>query len=298
MEELYLTPAKNKFSGFFTEFNEAHYVIVGVPFDKTSTYRLGSNLGPKAIREASLNIETYSFRTGLDVEDLKICDLGDVQIAESLAETLMRLKKVIAYIVSEKKTPIILGGEHTITLGVVEALPSKTALVDFDAHFDLRDEYMFERYSHTTFMRRISEKIGTDRIFQTGIRAACKDELKYADSSGIRHMTSREILSKGWSETAKLIDNFLYSFPYFYITLDMDVLDPAYAPGVGNPEPEGISSSMLLDILQAICNDKMICFDLVEVAPSYDTGVTAVQAAKIIFEVMCFKEKRKRFVKL
>jgi agmatinase len=139
--ELFVSQS-NVFSGFQKPFEEADYVILGVPFDVTSTYRTGARFGPTAIRQASLNIETYSFRTDLDVEDLRLHDLGDLHISTDTKKTLETLLLVIKDVLDDGKLPVTIGGEHTITLGVMKGLAaraSKTAVVSFDAHLDLRD---------------------------------------------------------------------------------------------------------------------------------------------------------------
>ncbi|HVP26347.1 MAG TPA: arginase family protein, partial [Candidatus Bathyarchaeia archaeon] len=148
----------NVFSGFQKPFEKADYVVFGVPFDVTSTYRTGARFGPNAIRQASLNIETYSFRTGVDVEDIAVHDLGDLHVSTDTEKTLKRTELVVKDILKAGKTPVTVGGEHTITLGVMRGLGEKarkTAVVSFDAHLDLRDEFMDLKLSHTTFMRRI-----------------------------------------------------------------------------------------------------------------------------------------------
>ncbi|MFH1327302.1 MAG: agmatinase [Candidatus Bathyarchaeota archaeon] len=292
-----LEPVEEKFSGETSSFEEAAYTVFGVPYDKTSTYRLGSKLAPEAIRKASLNIETYSFRAGLDLADFKICDLGNINVLGSIEKMQGRISKVVSYVLEADKVPIILGGEHTLTSGAIDALPTDAAIILFDAHFDLRDEYLGKKVSHATFMRRIVEKIGSDRIFYVGSRAVCSEELRFIDSNKIHYITSRQAIYDGWHKTTKTVRDFVHLFPHFYISLDMDVLDPAHAPGVGNPEPEGMDIVLLLDILQGICDERLIGFDLVEVAPNYDSGTTAVQAAKIIHELICFKEGRKELLK-
>ncbi len=181
--ELFVSPSP-VFSGIQRTFEEAKYVILGAPLDVTSTYRSGARFAPLAIREASLNIETYSFRTNMDVEDLKIHDLGDLHIAGEVDETLKRLELVTKDLLDAKKMPVVIGGEHTITLGVMRSLGETTALVSFDAHLDLRNEYMGLTTSHTTFMRRIKEQINPQKILEIGTRAVCKEELDYAKKSG------------------------------------------------------------------------------------------------------------------
>ena len=157
--ELFVSQS-NIFAGFQKPFEKADYVIFGVPFDVTSTYRTGARFGPSAIREASLNIETYSFRTGIDVEDLSLHDLGDLHVSSATEKTLERIALVVKDLLEAGKKPITIGGEHTITLGAVKGLgnkASRTAIVSFDAHLDLRNEFMGLKLSHTTFMRRLNE---------------------------------------------------------------------------------------------------------------------------------------------
>jgi len=282
------------FSGYYKPLEEADFVVIGAPYDGTSTFRAGSRFGPQAIREASMNIETYSVRSGLDVEDLKICDVGDLHIAENITKTLERLTLVVNDVVAAKKIPVVIGGEHTLTMGSVKALGKNTAILDFDAHMDLRDEYVGSRLSHTTFMRRLAEEIGPKKIVQVGVRAICKEDLKFVEETELRYITAHEIRQRGSRKVAQAIEDFLSSYKHVYLTVDADVLDPAYAPAVGNPEPDGISTIMLLDVLQDVCDRRIVGFDLVEVAPHYDTGATAIQAAKIIFEIMCFISKDKK----
>jgi agmatinase len=291
--ELFVSQS-NVFSGFQKPFEKADYIILGVPFDVTSTYRTGARFGPNAIRQASLNIETYSFRTGIDVEDLKLHDLGDLHISTDTEKTLERTAMVIRDLLEAEKTPAIIGGEHTITLGVVKGLGdnvSKTAIVSFDAHLDLRNEYMGLKLSHTTFMRRINEKVKPAKIIEVGTRAVCKEELDCAKKAEIEFFTAQQIRKEGTEQTAKQLKKELAKYDYIYLSIDMDVLDPAYAPAVQNPEPEGFETHTLFDILRDICDKRVIGFDVVEIAPNYDQGISAVLAAKVIFENLCCLEK-------
>jgi agmatinase len=287
----------NVFSGFQKTFEKAEYIVLGVPFDVTSTYRTGARFGPNAIRQASLNIETYSFRTGLDVEDLNLHDLGDLHISTDTEKTLERIALVIKEIVEAGKTPVTIGGEHAITLGIMKGLEnkaSKTALVSFDAHLDLRDEFMGLKLSHTTFMRRINEEVKPAKIIEVGTRAVCKEELAYAKKAEIEFFTTQQIRNEGNESIIKKLKEKLAKYKSIYLSIDMDVLDPAYAPAVQNPEPEGLETHNLLDILCNVCDKRVVGFDVVEVAPNYDYGVSAIQATKVIFEVLCSIEKSRR----
>lgn len=292
--ELYVSPSP-VFAGVQKPFEQADYIIVGVPFDATSTFRRGARFAPLAIREASLNMETYSLRSNMDVEDLKLHDLGDLHVSGKVDETLKRLKLVVKDLLDAEKTPVIIGGEHTVSLGVMQAVGGNTALISFDAHLDLRNEYLERTVSHTTFMRRIHEEIRPKRILEVGTRAVCKEELDYAEKSGIEFLTIYQIRRDGTEKTLETIENVLANCESVYLTVDMDVLDPAVAPAVQNPEPDGLSMHLFLDLLCAVCDQRIVAFDLVEVSPRYDSGVTAVQAAKTLFEALCHVEDgRKR----
>jgi len=291
--ELFVSPSP-VFTGNQQTFEEAEYVILGVPFDVTSTYRSGARFAPLAIREASLNIEGYSFRTGMDIEDLKIHDLGDLHVAGDAELTLGRLALVAQDLFDANKVPVFIGGEHTITLGVMRSLDENVALVSFDAHLDLRDDYLGLTLSHTTFMRRIKETVNPSKILEIGTRAVCKEELDYAKKSGIDYLTAHQIRKDGVKNMVKTVDDILEGYEKIYITIDLDVLEPAFAPAVQNPEPEGLDTPTLLDLLEAVCDSRVVGFDLVEVAPHYDRGLTATQAAKTIFEVLCCLEKARK----
>ncbi len=282
------------FSGIQQTFNDARYVVFGVPFDVTSTYRTGARFMPNAVRQASLNIETYSFRSRFDVEDLLIHDAGDVHISTDAKKTVDMVRLVVADIIDAGKVPVAIGGEHTVTLGAAKALSAraaKTAIVSFDAHMDLRSEFLGLNLSHTTFMQLISEEVRPARIIEVGTRSVCKDELVYAKKAGIDYVTSNQILSEGSEKVAKELRKKLAPYDNIYLTIDMDVLDPAFAPAVQNPEPEGITTTALLDIVCALCDKRVMGFDVLEVAPIYDQGVSAIVAAKIMFETLCQLEK-------
>jgi len=283
------------FGGCQRLFEKADYVVVGVPFDATSTYRTGARFAPLAIREASLNIETHSFRSNIDVEDLKIHDLGDLHVSGDVKQTLSRLSSTVRELVEAKKTPILIGGEHTLTLGAMRGIGGNDAAVlSFDAHLDLRQKYMDLTTSHTTFMRRLNEQVKPRRIVEVGTRAVCREELKYAKEAGIQQFTAIRVREDGCEAIAKAIKEAVKDCTKIYLTIDMDVLDPAFAPAVQNPEPDGLSTRTLLDILLNLCDERLACLDLVEVAPPYDQGVTAVQAARILFEALCRIEKARK----
>ncbi|MEM2080777.1 MAG: agmatinase [Candidatus Bathyarchaeia archaeon] len=291
--ELFVSQS-NVFSGFQKPFEKAKYAVFGVPFDVTSTYRTGARFGPTAIRQATLNIETYSFRTGVDVEDLPLHDLGDLHVSTSPEKTVDMLRLVVEDILDAGKMPVAIGGEHTITLGVMKGLGARAkeiAVVSFDAHLDLRQEFMGLTLSHTTFMQLINEEVKPAKIVEVGTRAVCRDELAYAEKAGIPFFTAQQIRKEGTAQIIKQLKALLAPYKHVYLTVDMDILDPAFAPAVQNPEPEGIETQTLLDILGVLCDKRVVGFDVVEVAPVYDQGISAVAAAKVLFEMLCHLEK-------
>ena len=231
-------------------------------------------------------MELYSVRSGVDLEKIAVHDSGDVDIVENLSETLMRVKSVYSELLDAKKIPIMVGGEHSITKAAADALPEDTGLVSFDAHLDLRDEFLGEKLSHATFMRRVSERLGSDHILEVGIRAFSKPELDFTRKSGLTMITPQDLREAGIPKTTQRIRGFLSGFSHSYVTVDIDVLDPAFAPGVGNPEPDGLSTDELLTLVDAAMEKKTVGLDLVEVSPQLDSGQTAAVGVKVIFEAI------------
>ena len=283
--KLYLS-TRVPFTGISSAYDKSRFVFFGVPYDKTSTYRAGSRFAPGALRDVSANMELYSVRSKVDLEQVAVHDWGDVDIVENLVETLGRVKSVCSELLDSNKIPIMAGGEHSITKAAADILPEDTGLLSFDAHLDLRDEFLGERLSHATFMRRVSEKLGSDHIMEVGIRAFSRPELDFARKSGVTMITPQDLRETGTSKTAQRIRGFLSGFSHSYVTVDIDVLDPAFAPGVGNPEPDGISTDELLTLIDASMQKNTVGFDLVEVSPQLDSGQTAAVGVKVIFEAI------------
>jgi len=283
--KLYLS-TRVPFTGISSAYDKSRFVFFGVPYDKTSTYRAGSRFAPGALRDVSANMELYSVRSKVDLEQVAVHDWGDVDIVENLVETLGRVKSVCSELLDSNKIPIMAGGEHSITKSAADVLPEDTGLLSFDAHLDLRDEFLGERLSHATFMRRVSEKLGSDHIMEVGIRAFSRPELDFARKSGVTMITPQDLRETGISKTAQRIRGFLSGFSQSYVTVDIDVLDPAFAPGVGNPEPDGFSTDELLTLVDASMQKNTVGFDLVEVSPQLDSGQTAAVGVKVIFEAI------------
>jgi agmatinase len=290
--ELHVSPSQI-FSGFGKPFGEATFIVFGVPFDRTSTYRSGSKFAPIAIREASLNIETYSFRSGFDLEDAQICDIGDLHVVDSVDETMRRLSAVESEVLKASKIPIAMGGEHTITFGTTRPLATNVGIVCFDAHADMRDEYMGEKLMHATFLRRIIEKVGSDKIVHVGLRAICKEELAFLEKSDVKDFSMCDLRLHDVKENVRLVQRAVSDFAKLYVTIDMDVFDPGFAPGVGNPEPDGMWPDLFFAILSGVCDERLAGLDLVELSPGCDNGATAALGAKVIFEAICATEAAK-----
>jgi agmatinase len=294
--ELY-TSQPNVFGGKQKPLDKAQYIFFGVPFDATSSYRTGARFMPNAVRQASLNIETYSFRSGQDLEDVPIHDAGDLDVSLDSKQTVDMCSLVTTDVLATGKVPVAIGGEHTITLGILKGYGEKakqTAVVSFDAHLDLRKEFLGLKLSHTTFMRLVSEQVEPAKIIEVGTRSVCQEELNYAKKARIDFITTQDIKAQGALQTAKKLKEMLAPYRNVYLTVDMDILDPAFAPAAQNPEADGITTGELLDIVCALCDERVLGFDVLEIAPIYDQGASAIAAAKVIFEMLCQLEKSRK----
>ena len=260
--------------------DDADYILFGAPLDKTSSNRKGTRFGPGAVRRESTYLDTYSQRTGLDWDDLNLADIGDVDCS-SVEQCLTDIEDVIK---THDATPFMIGGEHLITLGALRATKPDLVVV-YDAHLDLRDELFGERMSHATYLRRGYEELGFKAII-LGARALSGDEVEYSGSiDDLSYIPSLDI-TKGRVDAVSIVNDAINAASKVYVSIDLDVLDPAYAPAVGNPHPEGLSTTQLMDLISGTMSDKMVCFDLNEVYPHYDNGNTATTAAYIVMETL------------
>ena len=271
----------NYFADAESNFDEAKFVIFGIPYDKTTSFRAGASQAPKEIRQASWNFETYNIRSGFDLRDVKLHDYGDIEVKDKIPkEMIKKVRKVASEIISKNKFPIILGGEHSITPGIVQAFSDDIGVLLLDAHFDFRQEYENEIYNHACCSRRIADYVGIKNIAVLGIRSAEKEEFEDAKKLGLFYIDAFEIskngIKKALDETKEYLGN-----KQIYLSFDIDVLDPAYAPGTSTPEPFGLKP---LDIIRCIetFSFNLIGFDVVEVCPPYDKGQTALLAAKYV----------------
>jgi len=264
-------------------------VVFGVPFDSTHSYKPGCRFGPDAIRDAFNNIEIFQPEFGIDLEAANISDLGNTKTTVVAAEMLQMVENITSELKKQNKQMIILGGEHLITLGSFTCFPKDTGYVVFDAHYDLRDQYADIKLSHAAYLRRIVEKRGSENIVHVGARAFVKEELAFLKEHNIATVSDKEIRNGNGTKSLKDITS---TFDSLYLSIDLDVLDPAFAPGVGNPEAVGISSRELYDLVTTLQNKKIVAADIVEFNPTYDNGSTASMAAKLIATIIAMNLSR------
>ncbi len=253
--------------------------VFGIPFDSTHSYKPGCRFGPDVIRDAFNNIEIFHPDLGIDLENANIEDLGNTTHTVVASEMLDMVRKITKELSEKNRQLFILGGEHLITYGTYMSFPKNTGYVVFDAHYDLRDEYADIKLSHASYLRRIVEERGADNILHVGARAFVKEEFAFLKEHNIKTITDKEIRQ---GKGPQLLKDHVSSFDTLYTSLDLDVLDPAFAPGVGNPEAAGITSRELFDMISSFDNKKVTGVDIVELNPSYDNGATASLAAKVM----------------
>ena len=257
--------------------------IFGVPFDSTHSYKPGCRFGPDVIRDAFNNIEIFEPDFGADLETANIQDLGNIQHTVVAAEMLDMVEKTTKELQKNKNQLIILGGEHLLTYGTYMSFPKETGYVVFDAHYDLRDEYADIKLSHAAYLRRIVEKHGAENLIHVGARAYVKEELEFLREHNIKTITNQQIRD---GDGPRLLNQMTENFDSVYTSIDLDVLDPAFAPGVGNPESVGITSRELYDMITSLRERNIVAIDIVELNPSFDNGSTASLAAKMISTII------------
>jgi len=269
------------FIGAETAYGNAEVVLFGAPFDSTTSFRPGTRFGPSAVRSESFGIETYSPYQDRDLEDLRVHDAGDLELPFGAPDrALAMIEGKAAQILADGKVPFMLGGEHLVTLGAVRAAAKAypdLRIVHFDAHADLREDYLGVRLSHACVMRRCHDILGDGRIWQFGIRSGTRDEFAFAKSG---HVVMEPFSAKTLSAL---------SFPEdapVYLTVDLDVLDPADFPGTGTQEAGGLRfaelHSALFDVLSRF---RVVALDNVELSPALDqTGRSTALACKLLRE--------------
>ncbi|RNJ72085.1 MAG: agmatinase [Thaumarchaeota archaeon S14] len=265
---------------------EARAAVFGVPFDSTHSYRPGTRFGPDAIREAFNNIEVFHAGLGVDLEGVRIADHGNLRHTVVASEMLEMVGRATAELAGRGMPAVILGGEHLLTLGSAAQFGADTAFVVFDAHYDLRDSYAGARESHASYLRRLVERRGAGGIVHVGARAFAGEELAFLSESGIRTVSDAEVRA---GEGPRALERALEPYGRVYASFDLDALDPAYAPGVGNPEADGMTSRELFGMLGALREKEIACADIVELNPGHDSGATAALAAKIMSTVIAMQ---------
>jgi agmatinase len=273
---------------------EAEYVVVGLPFDGTASFRSGSRDGPDAIRLASFNFESYDLQYGVDLAEMAICDLGNMELGADPAYAQETIKEGIA-LLPEKAVPIFLGGEHSITPAIVEGLGRRAGesldVLVLDAHLDLREEYGCTRASHACASRRILEKDALEGYASLGIRSGSREEFDWAAENGISYYTARQVRAEGVDAALNRAMEKLQC-ERLYLSIDLDVLDPAYAPAVGNPEPFGLSSWDVQRVIERLA-PRLAGLDINELTPAYDRGETALLAARLARDFIAARAKHK-----
>lgn len=277
-------------------------VVFGVPFDSTHSYKPGARFGPDAIRGAFNNIEVFHPGLGVDLESAAIRDLGNTRHTVSAGEMVDMVRRITGELAGGKAaaaggarpgggggggggggrspTVVMLGGEHLVTYAAYSAMPAGIGHVVFDAHYDLRDGFADAPLSHASYLRRVvEERGGSDGIVHVGARAYASEELAFLREHDIATVSDRDI--RGGRGPALLRDA-VSTMDAAYVSYDLDVVDPGFAPGVGNPEAAGITPRELFDMMESLQELRVPATDIVELCPPYDTGATAALAAKIM----------------
>ena len=261
-----------------SDYASSKYVIHGILFDGTSSFRTGSRWAPEAIRKASYNYEPYDFDCDRDLSEPLVHDMGDSEYG-NLNEMVVDLEKTTSRLVEDEKVPITLGGEHSVTFPCIKALAREIELVAviFDAHLDFKAEYLGNEFGHASVARNISH-LGVPLI-QVGIRSGARDEYKHALGTSAL-FTMEQVRREGIKEILRDIESSIGGKP-IYLSIDMDAIDPAFAPGVGNPEPYGLTPLELRTSIRRLA-PYVSGFDLVEITPDYDMGMSAMVGAKLV----------------
>ncbi len=271
------------FIGCDNEYEESQIVIFGAPFDGTTSYRPGTRFAAAAMRNESIGIETYSPYLDRDLEDYNIFDGGDLEfVFGNPAKNIAIIKEYVAGLLKDNKIPAMIGGEHLVTLGAVQAVAEKYKdlhIIHFDAHADLRDDYLGEKLSHATVLHRVWDIVGDNKIFQFGIRSGEKGEFEFAKN----HTYMNKFDMKTLDEIIAKLKN-----KPVYITIDLDVLDSSIFPGTGTPEAGGITFKELINAIMLFQNlGNIVAFDINELSPMLDTsGASTACACKVLREML------------
>lgn len=270
------------FIGCDHEYDDSDIVMFGAPFDGTTSYRPGTRFASAAIRNESYGIETYSPYQDKDLLDKKIFDAGDLEFGFGNPERVLQtIEEMTQMILEDNKKPVMIGGEHLVTLGTVRAVAKKYPdlhIIHFDAHADLRDEYLGEKLSHASVMRRCHEIVGDDRIYQFGIRSGDREEFLWAKD----HVFTQKFNLDRLDSVVELLRG-----KPVYLTIDLDVLDPSVFPGTGTPEAGGVTFMDLIQALNKVFKLNIVALDMNELSPVYDqSGASTALACKLLRELL------------
>lgn len=270
------------FIGCDSEYRDARIVIFGAPFDSTTSYRPGTRFASKAIRSESFGLETYSPYLDKDLADINVFDAGDLELSfGSPIKALDQIEVFTSKILKDNKIPCMIGGEHLVTLGALKAMANKYKdfyIIHFDAHADLRDDYLGEQLSHACVMRRAWEITGDGKIFQFGIRSGDRSEFLW----GKDHVFTNKFNFNGLPEVTENLKG-----KNVYLTIDLDVLDSSVFPATGTPEAGGVTFKELFDAINEVSKLNIIGFDINELCPVYDqSGASTALACKILRELL------------
>ena len=272
------------FIGCDCEYEEAQIVLFGAPFDSTTRFRPGARFGSSARRHESFGLETYSPYQDKDLTDYNIFDSGDLELCFGSAESaLADIEERTEEILKDGKLPLLLGGEHLVTLGTVRAVAKKYPelhIIHFDAHADLREDYLGARLSHACVMRRCYELLGDRRVHQFCIRSGERAEFEFAKQHTILHKF-------GFHGLTELVRELRENNIPVYFTIDLDCLDPSVFPGTGTPEAGGVTFMQLLDAIRQVATANVVGADVNELAPMLDaSGVSTATACKVLRELL------------
>ena len=272
------------FIGCDGEYDYAQIVLFGAPFDSTTSFRPGARFGSAAIRHESFGLETYSPYQDKDLTDIKVFDCGDLELCFGSAEAALKdIEEKAGEILFDGKMPFLIGGEHLVTLGAVRAVAERYPnlhIIHFDAHADLRDDYLGAQLSHACVMRRCHELTGDGKIHQFCIRSGDKAEFAFAKAHTDMHKFSFDGLKE-------LAEKLAEEHTPVYLTIDLDCLDPALFCGPGTPEAGGVSFTELLDAILTVSKTNIVGADVNELAPMLDaSGASTAAACKIVREML------------
>ena len=279
-----ILPNIETFIGCESSFEEASIVLYGAPFDSTTSFRPGARFGPAAMRHESFGLETYSPYQDRDLLDISVFDSGDLELCFGSSEmALSDIQKRAEEILKADKFPLLLGGEHLVTLAAVRAVAAKYPdlhIIHFDAHADLRDDYLGARLSHACVLRRCHDLLGDGRIHQFCIRSGEREEFRFA----AQHTDFHPLSFDGLEETVRELKE--KNVP-IYFTIDLDCLDPAVIPGTGTPEAGGVTFLELLEAIRTVAQANVVGADVNELAPMLDaSGVSTATACKVLRELL------------